>query len=55
MGNALYDAYLEGRVTRTGLRRLMLVHIEEPGRAKDIYNQLARKVRTLRKKQSRRQ
>jgi len=55
MGNALYDAYLEGRVTRTGLRRLMLVHIEEPGRAKDIYNQLARKVRTLRKKQPRRQ
>ena len=55
MGNALYDAYLEGRVTRNGLRRLMLVHIEEPGRAKDIYNQLARKVRTLRKKQPRRQ
>jgi len=51
MGNALYDAYLEGRITRSGLRRLMLVHIEQPGCAKEIYLQLARKLRSLRKKQ----
>jgi hypothetical protein len=49
MGNALYDAYLEGRIARTSLRRLMLVHLEEPGRAKEIYQQLARKIRSLRK------
>ena len=49
MGNALYAAYLEGRITRGGLRRLMLVHIEEPGRAKEIYLQLARKVKARRK------
>ena len=45
------NAYLEGRITRSGLRRLMLVHIEQPGCAKEIYLQLARKLRSLRRKQ----
>ena len=45
LGNALYDAYLKGRVTRGMLRRLFLVHLEEPGKAKEAYREMAAKVR----------
>jgi len=45
LGNALYDAYLKGRVTRGMLRRLFLVHLEEPGKAKETYRTMAAKVR----------
>lgn len=36
-GNDLYDAYLEGRLTPTALRKLFLAHIEEPGVAWEAY------------------
>ena len=49
LGNALYDAYLEGRVTRPALRRLFLTHIEEPGSAKETYLELSAKLRSRRK------
>ena len=45
LGNALYDAYLKGRVSRGLLRRLFLVHLDEPGKAKEAYKQIAAKVR----------
>ena len=45
MGNALYEAYLKGRVSRSMLRRLFLVHLEEPGRAKETFREIAAKVR----------
>lgn len=45
LGNALYDAYLKGRVSRGMLRRLFLVHLEEPGKAKEAYREMAAKVR----------
>jgi uncharacterized iron-regulated protein len=45
LGNALYDAYLKGRVSRGLLRRLFLVHLEEPGKAKEAYREMAAKVR----------
>ncbi len=45
LGNALYDAYLKGRVTRGMLRRWFLAHLEEPGRAKEVYREIAAKVR----------
>jgi hypothetical protein len=45
LGNALYDAYLKGRVTRGMLRRLFLVHLEEPGKSKETYRAMAAKVR----------
>lgn len=45
MANALYDAYLEGRIMPAAVRRWMLIHLEEPGRAKQIYEQLANKLR----------
>ena len=39
-GNDLYDAYLEGRLSCGGLRKLFLTHIEEPGVARKAYLQL---------------
>jgi uncharacterized iron-regulated protein len=50
LGNALYDAYLKGRVSRGMLRRLFLVHLQEPGKAKEAYREMAAKVRGLGKK-----
>jgi hypothetical protein len=45
MGNALYEAYLKGRVPRSMLRRLFLTHLEEPGKAKEAFKEIAAKVR----------
>jgi hypothetical protein len=45
MGNALYEAYLKGRVPRSMLRRWFLTHLDEPGRAKDTFKEIAAKVR----------
>jgi uncharacterized iron-regulated protein len=39
-GNDLYDAYLEGRLSCAGLRKLFLAHVEEPGVARKAYIQL---------------
>ena len=50
LGNALYEAYLKGRVSRGMLRRLFLVHLDEPGKAKEVYREVAAKVRGLGKK-----
>ena len=45
LGDALYEAYLKGRVPRSMLRRLFLVHLEEPGKAKEAFREIAAKVR----------
>ena len=50
LGDALYEAYLKGRVSRNMLRRLFLVHLEEPGVAKDMFREIAAKVRRNAKK-----
>jgi heme-binding uptake protein ChaN (Tiki superfamily) len=39
-GTDLYDAYIEGRLTTTALRKLFLTHIEEPGVASQAYIRL---------------
>ena len=44
LGSDLYDAYIEGRVTRRYLRGLFLLHLEEPGVARQAYFSLARKL-----------
>jgi hypothetical protein len=36
LGSKLYDAYLEGRVKPSGLRRLFLAHLTEPGVARKV-------------------
>ncbi len=44
-GNDLYDAYLEGRLTPAGLRKLFLAHIEEPAVARETYFHLSSRLR----------
>jgi hypothetical protein len=45
-GNDVYDAYLEGRLTTAALRRLFLIHIEQPGVAREAYVQLRTRLRS---------
>jgi uncharacterized iron-regulated protein len=49
LGSDLYDAYLEGRITRRFLKSLFLTHLEEAGVAPKAYFELVRKVRSARK------
>jgi hypothetical protein len=46
IGTDLYDAYLEGRLTTTALRKLFLTHIEMPGVARKTYVQLNTRLRS---------
>jgi uncharacterized iron-regulated protein len=50
LGSQLYDAYLRGCVSRSVLRHLFLAKIDEPGGARRICFEVARKVRGSRKK-----
>ena len=36
LGSQIYDSYLAGKVKRSGLRRLFLVNLEEPGAARKV-------------------
>jgi hypothetical protein len=47
MGNEIYDAYLSGRVKPHGLRRLFLVHLDEPGAARKVCAAVISKIRPL--------
>jgi len=44
LGNALYEAYLRGRVRPGTLRRVLLADLAVPGRAKELYWELAKKL-----------
>jgi hypothetical protein len=50
LGDALYEAYLKGRASRSMLRRLFLTHLDEPGSAKEVFREIAAKVRCNAKK-----
>jgi hypothetical protein len=50
LGNSLYEAYLEGRVTRCAFRRLFLAQLDNPGTARKICLELANGVRPAKKK-----
>jgi hypothetical protein len=50
LGNSLYDAYLEGRLNRSALRRLFLAQLEKPGTAKEICLELVNRVHPEKKK-----
>jgi hypothetical protein len=45
LGSALYDAYLAGRVKPSGLRRLFLAHLNEPGIARKVCIAVMARVR----------
>ena len=50
LGSALYEAYLSGSVSTATLRRLFLTRLEEPGKAKQTYFELAAKLNAGRRK-----
>lgn len=50
LGGDLYDGYLEGRVTPGFVRSLFLIHVEEPGTARDLYFALAHRLCAMKKK-----
>lgn len=47
IGSQIYDAYLAGKITRGGLRRLFLAHLREPGVARKVCAAVIRKLRSV--------
>jgi Haem-binding uptake, Tiki superfamily, ChaN len=47
MGNQIYDAYLAGKVGASGLRRLFLAHLDEPGMARKVCAAVIAKLRAF--------
>lgn len=47
IGSDIYDAYLSGKVTPRGLRRLFLAHLDEPGMARKVCATAISKLRSL--------
>jgi hypothetical protein len=45
IGSQIYDAYLAGKVATSGLRRLFLVHLHEPGMARKVCATVIAKLR----------
>jgi hypothetical protein len=45
LGSQIYDAYLSGKVAPSGLRRLFLAHVEEPGVARKVCAAVIAKLR----------
>jgi hypothetical protein len=50
LGTDLYDAYLEGKVKPRYLKKLFLVHLEEPGIAPAAYFSIVQKIRHVKKR-----
>ena len=44
MGNQIYEAYLAGKVAPSGMRRLFLAHLDEPGLARKVCGTVIRKL-----------
>ncbi|MGH9494579.1 MAG: ChaN family lipoprotein [Candidatus Sulfotelmatobacter sp.] len=47
IGHEIYNAYLAGRVAPSGLRRLFLVHLDEPGVARKVCATVIVKLRSI--------
>jgi hypothetical protein len=45
LGSQLYDVYLAGKVKPSGLRRLFLTHLDEPGLARKVCSAVMAKIR----------
>jgi len=45
LGSQIYDSYLAGRVAPSGLRRLFLAHLDEPGLARKVCTAVIAKLR----------
>jgi hypothetical protein len=47
MGSHIYDAYLAGKVRQSALRRLFLVHLDQPGVAHKVCTAVIAKLRSV--------
>ena len=47
IGNHIYDAYLSGKLAPSGIRRLFLAHLDEPGLARKVCAAVMAKLRSL--------
>jgi hypothetical protein len=47
IGSQIYDAYLAGKVAPSGLRRLFLAHLDEPGMARKVCATVIAKLRAV--------
>ena len=47
LGSQIYDAYLAGKVSPSGLRRLFLAHLDEPGLARKVCTAAIAKLRSV--------
>jgi hypothetical protein len=45
LGNALYDCYIGGKISRSSLRHIFLTHLDESGDAKELCLKLAGKLK----------
>lgn len=50
IGSQIYDAYLAGKVKPSGLRRLFLAHLDEPGQARRVCTAVIAKLRAASRK-----
>jgi hypothetical protein len=46
IGSQIYDAYLAGKVAPTGLRRLFLAHLDQPGQARKVCTAVIARLRS---------
>jgi hypothetical protein len=46
IGSQIYDAYLAGKVAPSGLRRLFLAHLDQPGQARKVCTAVIAKLRS---------
>ncbi len=53
IGSQIYDAYLAGKVAPSGLRRLFLAHLDEPGLARKVCTAVIAKLRSVSNSKSR--
>ncbi len=53
IGSQIYDAYLAGKVAPSGLRRLFLAHLDEPGLARKVCATVIAKLRAFSSSMSR--
>ena len=54
IGSQIYDAYLAGKLAPSGLRRLFLAHLDEPGLARKVCGAVIAKLRAISRSQSQR-
>ncbi|HTC56391.1 MAG TPA: ChaN family lipoprotein [Candidatus Sulfotelmatobacter sp.] len=47
LGSQIYDVYLAGKVKQSGLRRLFLAHLDQPGAARKVCTAVIAKIRAV--------